>query len=282
MTLIVPTAVRGQDLSVRIKRPGERRSLSRSATRALDVMELFGHLRRPLRAMEVAKALGTHSSTTNQLLKTMVDSAHLIFDAREKTYLPSPRLAAFGVWLGETYGSEKQVRAILDEVHARTGLVVTISTANDLDLQVIDLAAGPDHGGERGLRVSIFGSAIGSAYLAMMDDAEVVRLAERARIPEIQLLDLLHSAARIRHEGYAEGPITGGAFWSVAVPLPMRAMGAAAVLGLAGSPGEVQNRVGDLVAIMHEAIGRLNPAQQALSPAEQALVPAEQAERAST
>jgi DNA-binding IclR family transcriptional regulator len=226
-------------------------------------MELFGNQRRPLRAMEIAEVLGTCSSTTNQLLKTMVDSAHLIFDARDKTYLPSPRLAGFGIWLGETYGSEMQVRAILEEVHRRTGLVVTISTANDLFLQVIDLAAGPDHRGERGLRVSIFGSAIGSAYLAMMDDAEVVRLAERARIPKTQLLDLLQSAARIRQEGYAEGPVAGGAFWSVAVPLPIRATRTPSVLGLAGTPDEVQSRIGDLAAIMREAIGRLGPSETA-------------------
>lgn len=222
-------------------------------------MELFGSLHRPLRAIEIAKALGTHSSTTNQLLKTMVDSAHLIFDARAKTYLPSPRLSAFGAWLCATYGSETPLRAILDEVHERTGMVVTASTANGLFLQVIDLAGEINHGGERGLRVSIFGSAIGSAYLAMMDDDEVARLAERARIPQTQLLDILQSAARIRHEGYAAGPATGDAFWSVAVPLPLEAMGTPAVLGLAGSPSEVQSRVGDLAALMREAIARQLP-----------------------
>jgi DNA-binding IclR family transcriptional regulator len=220
------------------------------------VLELFGQVRRPLRAVEIARALGTHSSTTNQLLKTMVDSAHLIFDAREKTYLPSPRLAAFSAWLGETYGSELEVRAVLDEVRSRTGMVVTISTANDLFMQVIDLASTPGSGGERGLRVSIFGSAIGSAYLAMLEDAEVVRLAERARIPEGQLPDILQSAGRIREEGYAEGPASGDGFWSIAVPLPLHGFGAPAVLGLAGSPDHVRPRSDELVAIMREAIAR--------------------------
>lgn len=204
--------------------------------------------------MEIAKALGTHSSSTNQLLKTMVDSAHLIFDARAKTYVPSPRLSAFAGWLGATYGSEAPLRAILDEVHERTGMVVTVSTANGLFLQVIDLAAKTEHGGERGLRVSIFGSAIGSAYLAMMNDDEVARLAEGARIPPIQLLDILQSANRIRHEGYASGPATGDAFWSVAVPLPVEAMGMPAVLGLAGPPDAVKGRVFELAEIMREAI----------------------------
>ena len=72
---------------VRTRRPGERRSLSRSATRALDVLELFGQVRRPLRAVEVSRALDMHPSSTNQLLKTMVEAGHLIFDARAKAYL---------------------------------------------------------------------------------------------------------------------------------------------------------------------------------------------------
>ena len=83
------------------RRPGDRRSLSRSATRALDVLELFGQERRSLRAIEIAKALGLHPSTANQLLKTMVDSAHLTFDAVAKSYLPSPRLGRFGGWMTE-------------------------------------------------------------------------------------------------------------------------------------------------------------------------------------
>lgn len=253
MTLIVPKLVRGHDLSVRVKRPGDRRSLSRSATRALDILELFGEARRPLRSVEIAEALGTHSSSTNQLLKTMVDSAHLIFDAREKTYLPSPRLSSFAAWLGDTYGSDMPMRAMLEQVRARTGMVATVSVANDLFMQVLDLASSPGSG-ERGLRVSIFGSAIGSAYLAMLEPGEVARLAERARIPQAQLPDILHSASRIRDLGFAEGPASQEGFWFIAIPLPMRGLRTPAVLGLAGSPTEVQPRIAELVAIMREAI----------------------------
>ncbi len=50
---------------VNVRRPGDRRSLSRSATRALDVLELFGETRRPLRAVEMSKALGMHPSSMN-------------------------------------------------------------------------------------------------------------------------------------------------------------------------------------------------------------------------
>ena len=42
MTLIAPSAVRGVNSDVKVMRPNDRKSLSRSATRALDVLELFG------------------------------------------------------------------------------------------------------------------------------------------------------------------------------------------------------------------------------------------------
>ena len=99
--------------NVQVRRPGERRSLSRSATRALDVLELFGEMRRPLRAIEMSKALGLHPSSINQLLKTMVESAHLTFDAHLKTYLPSPRLAQFSAWMLASCGGDEQFRDLL-------------------------------------------------------------------------------------------------------------------------------------------------------------------------
>ena len=111
---------------VRVKRPSERRSLSRSATRALDVLEFFGEARRPLRAVEISRVLGMHPSTTNQLLKTMVDSAHLVFDAHSKTYLPSPRLARFSTWTRQrvTHGGTQAIWVALAAttlVKVRTG-----------------------------------------------------------------------------------------------------------------------------------------------------------------
>jgi DNA-binding IclR family transcriptional regulator len=156
---------RGRTWPVRVKRPSERRSLSRSATRALDVLEYFGQARRPLRAMEIAKALDLHPSTTNQLLKTMVDSAHLVFDARAKTYLPSHRLAAFSAWLVESWGGDERLRGLVREVAAATGEIVTLTTPNDLFMQILDVAGPPPTTPptQRGHRGSGLGSGVGAA-----------------------------------------------------------------------------------------------------------------------
>lgn len=249
---------RGRTWPVRVKRPSERRSLSRSATRALDVLEYFGQARRPLRAMEIAKALDLHPSTTNQLLKTMVDSAHLVFDARAKTYLPSHRLAFFSAWLVESWGGDERLRRLVREVAAESGEIVTLTTPNDLFMQILDVAGVPptSQPTERGLRVSVFGSAVGAAYLATLGDAEIERLADRGRLPPAEIAEVLASAARIRAEGVAEGPSPDEAIWSLAAPLSAQGLRVPLVLGLAGPTARVHARSGELQAIMRAAIGR--------------------------
>jgi DNA-binding IclR family transcriptional regulator len=254
VAIIEHGSVRGRDGRVRVKRPGDRRSLSRSATRALDVLELFAMARRPLRAVDIARALDIHASTANQLLKTMVDSAHLVFEARGKTYLPSPRLAGFGAWIVETCGADGRVGDLIGAVHAATGMTVTVTTPNDLFMQVIDLAVGDDRHGERGLRVPVFGSAIGSAYLSMLDDAEITRLAGRARIPAADVPAILTGAARIRHDGYADGAVAHSPCWSIAVPMPMRGLCVPTVLGLAGPLAAVRDDLPRLYGLMRAAL----------------------------
>jgi DNA-binding IclR family transcriptional regulator len=241
---------------VRVKRPSERRSLSRSATRALDVLEYFGEVRRPLRAVEIARVLSMHPSTTNQLLKTMVNSAHLVFDAHGKTYLPSPRLARFSTWISNTYGSGGRLHDLVQEVHTCTQMVVTITTPNDLFMQIIDVAVPSEQTTERGTMISVFGSVIGAAYLSTLPQTELKRLATRARIPLAEMPATLLQAAQVRRDGYAEGASTGGEMWSIAMPLPMQGLRVPTVLGLAGSPEQVRQDLLPLINVMSSAIKR--------------------------
>lgn len=261
MSIITPRPDSGSHLAVRVKRPTDRRSSSRSATRALDVLELFGRVRRPLRAIEISRALVMHSSTTNQLLKTMVDSAHLVFDAQAKTYLPSPRLAEFSAWIVESYGANGRLRGLVNEVHERTGMMVTVTTPNDLFMQIILAAISAADGGEqmpeRGLQISILGSAIGSAYLSMLDEAKIRRLALRARVTEDEVGALLETAQQIRESGFAFGPVaTIEQVWSLAMPLPEQGISVPAVLGVAGPKETLQESIADLAKIVRETIDK--------------------------
>ncbi len=240
-------------------RAGDRRSLSRSATRALDVLEYFGQVRRPLRAIEIARRLDLHPSTANQLLKTMLESAHLTFDAVSKTYLPSPRLLRFGGWMVETYNGDAQLLRLIRQVQSASGEIVTLTTPNDIYMQVVDLAGGdfPDadvEGAERGLRVSMFGSAIGAAYLSTLPDREILRLANRARVPAIEHKEILGWIARVRQAGHAGGPSSQGAVWSLAISLPARNLTVPLVLGVAGPTERIRSNLTKLGKILQESI----------------------------
>lgn len=263
INLVAIPKEKSRHLAVRVKRPGERRSLSRSATRALDVLEAFGEARRALRAVEIARRLGLTPSTANQLLKTMVDSAHLIFDARTKTYQPSPRLAAIAAWIAETYDVGARISDLVRDVHARTGLVATVTTHNDLFMQVIDLSGPNGAGGERGLRVSLFGSAIGSAFLSTREEAEVRRLANRARVPASEVPVILEALASIRQTGHAAGPTTSDQIWSIAVPLPATVLQGQAVLGLAGPSGVLKGQLEHYRSVLTDAVAHWISAGQA-------------------
>lgn len=261
MTIIAPRPEGGRHLAVRIKRPADRRSSSRSATRALDVLELFGQVRRPLRAIEISRALDMHSSTTNQLLKTMVGSAHLVFDAQGKTYLPSPRLAEFSAWIVESYGADGRLRGLIEDIHELTGMVVTVTTPNDLFMQIVDAVipsiVGDVNVPERGLQVSIFGSAIGSAYLAVLEEDDMRRLAHRARIGDEEIGQLIEIARQIRSDGYAFGPVAmDDTAWSIAMNLPAQGIRFPSVVGLVGPGKAVEGNRIELARIMRETIER--------------------------
>lgn len=242
-----------------VKRPGDRRSLSRSATRALDVLEYFGQVRRPLRAIEVARRLDLHPSTANQLLKTMLESAHLTFEAVSKTYLPSPRLIRFGGWMVETYGGDERLQCLIRQVQSETGEVVTLSTPNDIYMQLVDLTgidpgASDVEGAERGLHVPIFGSAIGAAYLSTLPNGDILRLADRAHVPADEHDAVVSRVALVRKEGFANGSSAEGAIWSLAIPMPARDFTVPLVLGLAGPATRVRGQLSQLGSILRTSI----------------------------
>jgi DNA-binding IclR family transcriptional regulator len=243
----------------KVRRPNDRRSLSRSATRALDVLEYFGVVGRPLRAVEIAHALSLHASTTDQLLKTMVDSAHLVFEARSKLYYPSPRLVRFGGWLTKSYFGDDGIRRTMDAIQTGSGEAVTLAVQNDLFMQIVDTAEPAGRAGliERGIKVPLFGSAIGAAFLATRNDAEIDALIERARTPVVDRPEILAGIDHVREEGFAFGGVSADdETWSIAIALPAPPAGIAMVLGIGGPAERIEQGREALVDLMRASIAR--------------------------
>ncbi|HYF18084.1 MAG TPA: helix-turn-helix domain-containing protein [Ramlibacter sp.] len=77
----------------------------KSAVRALEVLELFDRLQREASVGEVARLLGYPLSSTSVLLSTMMGCGYLRAGAAQHTYVPTPRLARLGAWIGPFWNS---------------------------------------------------------------------------------------------------------------------------------------------------------------------------------
>ncbi len=233
-----------------IRHPGERKNMSKSAVRALDVLEYFSVVRRPLRATDIANALDLHSSSADQLLKSMVDAAYLLIDSDGKLYRPSPRLMPFANWLAESYFGEDALSKMVTSLAARTGQIVTLAAPQGSWLQLVDVAAPPGFDGlvRKGSRVSAIGSTLGAAFLAAHPDREIERWIDR--MPEARHIDaaaraeLTQSINATRDRGFACG--LAERLFSIALALPRPSSGVQLVMGLAGEVDYMEPRMADL------------------------------------
>lgn len=251
------------------------KNYSKSANRALDVLDYFARVGGAARASDIADALGIARSSTDQLLKSMVLSGYLVLSAEGRSYFPSMRMARFGHWISDRYPDVERYRAIIDDVHAQTGEVVTLSMQNDCFMQLMSSASdnGDDPVSETGGRVPVLGSAIGSAALAAKPLKAVARLMERAHRQHAMIDGTERDAAYVeqirlfRMKGYswratrrqraADGRTDTSDYWSIAMTLPCATGTPDIVLGLAGPTRRVRSREWELVNLMRRSI-RLN------------------------
>ncbi|MFC4595709.1 IclR family transcriptional regulator [Sphingobium tyrosinilyticum] len=252
-----PRRSKALPLTARMRKPYEQRSVSRSAARALDLLEYMAREQRPLRAKEIAGALGMHGSTALQMLKTLVDAGHLVFDASAKTYVPSHRLVDFGLWVADGYFGDGRVAALLQKLSDRSGEYVALFTQNDVWMQIIDarVPAEVEVPVEIGTRMPLFGSASGAALLAAWEDSEIARWMDRARLPRGDWDDMRAGIALVRHEGYAFGGVSeGNDARGFAMLLPRSPLGPSLVVGLGGSSDRLESDRAEIVALMRATI----------------------------
>jgi DNA-binding IclR family transcriptional regulator len=251
-------------------------NVSKSATRALNLLTYFAQTQEPMRALAIAAALDLPRSSADQLLKTLVGAGYLVFDPDRKTYFPSPRLSDFGGWIAGTYAGREELTRILYDLHDATGELVTLTMQNDCFMQVTDCLAASEAQARPtiGVQVPIVGSAVGGAVLTTKPFSELRRVVTRARRMRATgagptdlggVSDLLLS---YRHAGYAwsrrRGSGGAGAesredMVSLAVPLPQRLSRISMALGLAAPARRVLNREREIAAAMRRCILRHLP-----------------------
>lgn len=216
----------------------------KSATRAIEILELFKRGRHRLGMSQIATELGYPLSSATVLLKTLVNLGYLNFDRRDRVYFPTPKVTSLGEWIpAALFGSGRVLEAMRD-VHTATGEGVGLSTRNDIYIQYVQ-SLDSTHAirfviAEGTLRL-ITQSGIGWTLMSTLSDREIDNHVRRAniasgkshRVTQQFILDRVHE---IRRNGYcyAENiPFLGGA--TLAALLSLKIQNQPVVLSLGGA-----------------------------------------------
>jgi DNA-binding IclR family transcriptional regulator len=243
---------------------GDSRWRVKSASRTMDIVEYFHDVRRPARVIEVAQALGVPSSSACELLKTLVDSGHLSFDDRGKTYFPSYRMARIASWLGGVYRDASlhdMVNALADE----SGESVALTAQCGTQMEILAMRA-PAHGVTNdlieGSRVPIVGSISGAGLLMAKPNNEMQRIIARsihlrgADSKKSTIATIMESVSEFRRTGYAFSETSCYGSISLAVPLPRGATPMQMVLGCGGPPARMRDRSREVGRAIRNIISR--------------------------
>ena len=256
-----------------IKPPRQLYNTAKSAVRALDVLMLLAKAPQGLRAHRIAKELDLSGSSTDQLLKTLVDSAYLVFDAVTKTYRPSPRTAGMGAAIASQYFPNGAIDRLLEALATSLRLPVSLFTSQGTYMQSLEVhwpeatrSSSPLeirmlHPDSIGARIPLFGSSCGAAWLASQSDEVIAALHARC-LREIgpagrDTARVLASIERVRQEGYALGGLTmEGERCGIGIALPPAANGVVLVLSITGQLSELKSHATEFVALVREKVAR--------------------------
>lgn len=182
----------------------------KSAKRVLEVFELFDKLRRPLGVTEVAHYLGYPLSSTAMLLRSLVGLGYMHQDPHHRSYVPTPRIALLGEWIGPATWGRGDIGELMARVHAATGEVTILAARLGLDVQYMAIIE-PDSGDMTympGTRRPLFHTASGIAILSTYADAVIGQLvrhhnAVRASEKRVALTATLREIEETRQRGYS-------------------------------------------------------------------------------
>jgi len=241
----------------------------KSATRAIEILELFKRVRQPRAMSEIAQALNYPQSSTTVLLKTLVTLGYLHFDRSERLYFPTPKVAALGEWVPRAlFGSSRTLDAMRD-VHAATGESVSINIKNDVYLQYVKVLQSVHalrfHVEEGTIR-PLTQSGVGWTLLSTMTDERIDNIVRRANLvtekpKRVKISDIMEKVNEIRQKGYCYAehvPFLGGGTLCVLLPVTIR--GQTAVLGLGGAVDRIRQNHDRYLAILRRAVKSLQPA----------------------
>jgi DNA-binding IclR family transcriptional regulator len=246
---------------------GDISNFAKSAARALHVLETLYIADAPLRAVEIAQAMALSPSSANKILKTMVDAAYLIFDPASKRYWPAPRVVKLVPRDDDIYFRPGFLDSLMQSVQKIVGGHITVATSQGAYMQLIDVLRTSSEKKQPfavdraiGLRVSLFGSCLGAAWLSVQPDEKIlaaVRLCRRElgrRAINVPLL--IEQARQVAKRGYAYGGFSSNdnKWRGVSIPLPASPKGIVLAIATSAPPAEMDLRHAEIAALLKQTV----------------------------
>ncbi|HEU0045566.1 IclR family transcriptional regulator [Sphingomonas sp.] len=245
-----------------------RRPVVKSASRALEVLELFNEQRRPLRLQEIYELLDYPQSSATHLMKSMVHLGYVNYNRASRAYVPTCKVRGLGNWLSSAMYGQTRFHRLVDLLQRRTDETVALSMQNDLFIQYFiikppghDFKMPPDEGNMRLLTDSTSGMAL----LSRMSAAQVDKICRHINYYEangedrVEVNEVLREWRWVKQVGYCyrehhPDPSTS----SMAFPLEECLYGIPLALGVGGLADRLARNKMRITQIVRETIAEFH------------------------
>lgn len=157
-------------------------STSQSVDRTIRLFQAFARERRALASQEIAATIDAPRSSCAALLKTLTDLGMISIDRRTATYFPTARFAELGAWIADGSIYPHELLDMLKRLAATTGETVTLGAYHDLEVELVRVERSEQaisFSADRGQKLPLWGSGVGTAYLSRLDNGQIRTLYRR-------------------------------------------------------------------------------------------------------
>lgn len=239
-------------------------SIVKSAHRTISVLELFDRTQRPLKLTEIAEDLAAPTSSTQDLLRSLVTLGYLYFDRRTHAYFPTLRVSVLGDWIEQAVFGEGHYRALMKYLRDETGETIGIGGESDLDVQFLQILTGTyplTLNFKAGDRAPLCTTAMGRALLSKRPKPYVQKLLLRHnsivesradRVTEAELMDALDFFDQTGYAVSRENTLHG--LSGIAMILPNAASQNPVVIGVSGPSDRINSHHEKIVEFMFDGL----------------------------
>jgi len=240
----------------------------KSAVRVMQVFEFFDQFQRDARVSELVDYLGFPQSSTSALLKSLVQTGYLEYLPTTRSYIPTPRIALLGSWIGGSPIRDGSIGRMMDALSAETGEAIVLACSNGIFAKYIHVVEATNlmrmHvpiGSQRFLAWS----AMGAALISHLSDDAIRLLVKRtnaeasSRQKAIDVNQTLAHVEQFRKRGYffsRELVTPGAGMICVRLPPNSTSPDRPLALGIGALVDTIDKHEARLVRVMRNAIAR--------------------------